>query len=136
MKWGTPDSRAYISLLEQSKRPLPEEYLQRPGIDPGLMFYLEAFWDLSTDRQITMGGEGHIPFSAIDRFGRRADLQGEAFSRFKALVRAMDREYLGHRSAARERIKKQAEAEAEDRDVGAERVKHVKRKLAKKHGGG
>lgn len=89
--WGP--RQGYISTLQRYGKPLPAEYLARPKLSRALTFYLEAFWDMSTDRQIGMG-EGPIPFSAIDRLAVRLGLDPGAFQRLKSLIRTMDHEYL------------------------------------------
>jgi hypothetical protein len=43
----------------------PEALQRRPPLDAPLRWYLEAFYDLSRGRQITMGGAGPIPLSEI-----------------------------------------------------------------------
>lgn len=55
--------------------------------------------------------EGPIPFSAIDRFARRAELHGNAFERFKTLIRALDGEYREAKGRAQ---KPKSPAEADD----------------------
>ncbi|MER9901601.1 hypothetical protein [Mesorhizobium sp. M0130] len=53
-----------------------------------------------------MGGESPIGFIAYDAYARRYGLEGEAFERFLAFMRAIDDEWLIHVDA-------KAKAEAE-----------------------
>lgn len=57
---------------------------------------MDAFNILHGDRQIgAMGGEGPIPFMAIDAYARRHLIEDpDDFERFCRLIRAMDNEYL------------------------------------------
>lgn len=61
---------------------------------PGAATIWNAFWELSTERQVGFG-VGEIPFRAIvtyaDRYGVH-DL--DAFDEFRALIRAMDDVFL------------------------------------------
>lgn len=83
-----------------------------------------------------MGGEGPIPFGAIDRFATRAGYENDAFWRFKTLIRAMDGAYLEHRSVVRERMRKQALSQNDNRDLGAERVATARKTMARKKAAG
>ncbi len=71
---------------------MPAEFYNRPKLLPGCDFYFEAFWELSSDRQIGMG-VGEIPFSAIDRYAVRFDVHGDAFDTLRRVLRSMDAEY-------------------------------------------
>ena len=55
----------------------------------------EAFWTLSTERQMGFGALGRIPFRAILEYARAYGLTGtDALDRLVHLVMAMDREFL------------------------------------------
>lgn len=44
-----------------------------------------------------MGGCGPIPWTAIDRYAARHDIQGaDEFERFVRLIRALDQVYMKH----------------------------------------
>ena len=67
----------------------------RPEIPDHLKFVWEAFWSLSGDRQVHMGGVGMIPFLAIDRYAARFGIEdADEFSQFFDALRAMDAAYL------------------------------------------
>jgi hypothetical protein len=106
MKWGP--SQSFIDTLKRYGRPLPAEYLARPSLSMSLTFYLDAFWEIGTNRQVTVipgAGtlEGPIPFTAIDCFAKRYKLRGDGFERFKTLMRALDGEYRTARSQAQQK---------------------------------
>jgi len=86
------------ALAEDGIEP-PEDALE-PELLPEAVFYREAFTDLSGDRPLgAMGGAGPIPWSSIDRYAQRAEVEGDGFDRLKRMIRAMDRAYLEHMAA-------------------------------------
>ncbi|MGJ0505608.1 MAG: phage tail assembly chaperone [Methylocystis sp.] len=67
----------------------------QPEIAPHLQFVWGAFWELGSDRSLTMGGVGAIPFSSIDRYAVRFGITDtDQFTRFIRLLRQMDAKYL------------------------------------------
>jgi hypothetical protein len=57
----------------------------------------DAFWRLSTDRQIgAMGGVGRIPWSSIDRFAERRGMGEQEAEEFTRLIEVMDLAYTAH----------------------------------------
>jgi hypothetical protein len=69
----------------------------RPEVEAHLQFVWAAFWELGSDRPVTMGGVGAIPFSAIDRYAQRAGVDDpDQFARFLQLIRCLDAPYLAH----------------------------------------
>jgi hypothetical protein len=60
---------------------------------PGAGLFLDAFWELSTDRQIGMGA-GPIPAGAIER--HTAGWPPCDADMFRTCIRAMDRVFLRH----------------------------------------
>jgi len=92
LQWGEEiEKRAtfYDRLLAEGRGPLanvPE--LPATGEEAW-----EAFWALSSSRNVGMG-PGGIPFLAIDRYAERYEI--DDFERFHRLVQAMDAAYLGH----------------------------------------
>lgn len=91
---------------------------------PGAEFAWQAFWRLHGDRgyvsvtskiiEAGMGGIGtvdarpcRIPFSSIDLYASRYEIEGEAFDLFIALIEVLDREFLAvEAEKARERASK------------------------------
>lgn len=75
--------------------PVPAALANKPEIEDGLDWYLAAFWDLTHDRQMgAMGGAGGIPWTAIDRYADRHEI--DEFDTFKTVLKALDGVYLEH----------------------------------------
>lgn len=76
----------------------PAFMVERPELEPHLALYSEAYSDLSTDRPLgALGGAGPIPWSAIDRYATRHEIDDpDAFDRLRRMIRAQDRAYLEH----------------------------------------
>ena len=55
---------------------------------------MEAFWELSSCRELGFGVVGPIPWSAIDMFAKREQLEEEDFEDLAVVLRAMDEEFL------------------------------------------
>lgn len=68
-------------------------------------WYIQAFWDLSTERQVGMA-LGPIPMSKVEELADRFCLTEENTDTLKRSVRAMDKEFLAWSAA-------QAQAERE-----------------------
>jgi hypothetical protein len=51
----------------QSGMPLPDFIKNEPELMPGLEIFLQAFWDLSTCRQMGMG-LGPIPWTSVQEY--------------------------------------------------------------------
>lgn len=69
------------------------EALWPPRLLPGGQEWLEAFWELGTDRQIGMKA-GPIPASSIEAFADRQDMHDSERATFRQCVREMDAEWL------------------------------------------
>jgi hypothetical protein len=78
--------------IERGLEP-PAQFYERPEIFPYNQFYWEAFWDLSTERQIGMAA-GPIPRSAIIAYAQEYDIVGDDFDLFYRMLRTMDGHYL------------------------------------------
>lgn len=90
MLWhlGNPDAAASRGTLEAMGKPIPA-WLWPPEPPAGYEGWLEAFWELGTERQIGMG-LGPIPGSAI-----RAWCQDWPDARaFHMVIRRLDAAYL------------------------------------------
>jgi len=60
----------------------------------GAEFYLDAFWQLSTDRPQSGFGVHPIPFRALDVYARRYGIEGENFDDLASAVRGADAAFL------------------------------------------
>ncbi|WP_371346465.1 hypothetical protein [Ancylobacter sp. IITR112] len=75
----------------------------KPALTENLLPVWNAFWALSTDRQIGFGGVGPIQFSSVDRYAIRYGIDGiDEFDRFTSLIRAMDSAFLEQINRKRE----------------------------------
>lgn len=74
---------------------MPPGYQGKPSIYQHLLFIWDAFWELSSDRQMGFGAEGRIPSAAIRAYARDYGLITHSDLRwFVMLIRVMDAEYL------------------------------------------
>ena len=81
-------------MLEQG-REAPPEFHDCPEIEPHLTMIWNAFWDLSTERQIGMA-IGPIPVSKIREHLRdEIGLIGDDYDHARTIIRRMDGAYVG-----------------------------------------
>lgn len=83
-------------VLEQcytGRRPKPQWLENSPALMPGLDFYFVAFNELTTCRAIGMG-VGPIPWTSIQEYADRAELDSDERDNLTYLIRAMDNAYL------------------------------------------
>ena len=76
-------------------RDAPAEFHDRPEIEPHLIWLWNAFWELSTERQLGMS-VGPIPGSKIREYLRdEMELDGVDYDRARAILRKADDAYVG-----------------------------------------
>lgn len=81
------------SIIKQSannNQPLPERILNKPQLHKGLTLFLEAFYELSSDRQTGLG-VGYIPFTAIKSYADEYGFEGEQREDLFYFVREIDK---------------------------------------------
>lgn len=94
LQWGT-HADGLSEQFERRNLPLPD-HLFLPDLLPGAQDILQAFWDLSTDRQVGLG-TGPIPFSAIDAYAHRHGVEDpDEFQLWYRLIRKCDKVFLEH----------------------------------------
>jgi hypothetical protein len=54
----------------QARQPIPEAIANAPELMMGLELYLDAFFDLNSERQIGFGGAGPIPITKVLEYCR------------------------------------------------------------------
>lgn len=86
-----PDAAAQIEAIKASGRDVPQ-HLERPALMAGAEEWSDAFWELSTDRQIGMA-LGPIPAAAIDRMA--AGMAPCEAADFRHCIREMDAVFRG-----------------------------------------
>jgi hypothetical protein len=75
-------------------REAPTEFYERPEIEPHLTWLWNAFWELTTERQIGMA-IGPIPGSKIREYVREEmGLDGVEYDHGRAVIRRMDDDYV------------------------------------------
>lgn len=75
-------------------RPLPDWALNEPLLYRGDDFFLTAFYELDSCRQVTDGGPGPIPWRDKILYANVAELDTEMTAAFTAIIREMDAAYL------------------------------------------
>lgn len=104
-----------LKAANERGQPLPDWAQSPPEIAPGEDWYLQAFWDLGTERQLGYGSLGPIPWSRIVAYGERAGLSSGTVDVLVEVVQALDGAYLRWRAdeAETERRRQKAEQEAD-----------------------
>lgn len=106
----------------RSRRPIPDRIANAPTLQPGLALFYLAFQDLSSERQVGQS-LGAIPWTAIDQYCTRYEIEGEQYEDMQYHVARLDRAYLEWYAAKRER-----EAAAQKRVAGVARPAPARRK--------
>ena len=92
-------------------RSLPDWYLDEPALEPGDYFYMMAFSDLNSGRQMGFG-VGEIPWRDIMAYADRADLDFIMADVFKIVIRQMDRTYMKWQDGERDKMRRSKERTA------------------------
>ena len=82
----------YFEHLEETQGRTPKPLLEAPDYPGHLWWVIQAFYRLTNERQVGMGGVGPIPCSAIMQYARDFELEDVEF--FLAAVQACDAGYL------------------------------------------
>jgi hypothetical protein len=91
-----------VEVLIERGQPPPSWYEEEPDYPPGLDFYMRAFWQLSTERQIGFS-VGPIPVSKIEEFGEKRGYDPITLDIFRHLIREVDAAYLDWLTKEREK---------------------------------
>jgi hypothetical protein len=112
--------------MAERGREAPAEYYDRPEIEPHLTWLWNAFWELSTERQLG-NAVGQIPGSKIREYLRdELELEGPQYDHARAVIRRVDDAWLGMLNRRKEDGPDMADtAKATD----AEGVKRIARSL-------
>jgi len=105
LEYGEKEDRLR-ELARIGNQDLPDFIVDKPELDFGLEFYLLVFWELATCRSTGMGGEGPIPWTAINDFAIRYNIVGHEFERLVLILKSLDVVYLGQRHKASTRKNK------------------------------
>lgn len=74
----------------QTGQPVPERIANRPELEQGNMFYLQAFFDLDTERYQGFNGPGRIPWSAMVAYAKHYGLFSYEVDDFVQIIKAVD----------------------------------------------
>ena len=100
-----------VEVREARGQELPDWYLEEPEIRDNDDFYLNAFNDLSTTRQIGMS-VGPIPWDRVLQYAAWSGLDDENTEYFVGVIREMDSAWMEW--SAEEMKKKSRVSESED----------------------
>lgn len=84
------DAAKARAIYQRRGLPIPDD-LWPPTLLPGAEEWLDAFLEMSCDRQLGMAA-GPIPSASIDRW----PISDDERPAFRACIRAMDKAYLAH----------------------------------------
>jgi hypothetical protein len=100
-------------MVDKGREP-PPQYFEQPDVPLHLHGIWDAFFELTTERQIGMAA-GPIPASIIKRYGAgEYGLEGDELDRFYRIIGRMDGEYLGYKPAAKPDPRERATAKIDD----------------------
>ena len=110
-------------------RSVPEGFLNQPSIAPQNLFLWDAFWELSSERQMGMG-LGPIPYRALRSYADDGGIVGDHFDLFRSVIRQLDGEYLARQSPKNSDTKMRETVDVNDIDG----VRGLLKRLAKPAG--
>lgn len=90
-----------IKQAVRSGQPIPDRIANAPEVSLGLLFYLQAFFDLDAERSQGFGF-GRIPWSATLQYASYYELDDETTDNLFRYIRLMDTAYLNYREEQRQ----------------------------------
>jgi hypothetical protein len=88
-----PHEQAIARQAMRAGQPLPDRIANAPELEEGLQLYLQAFFDLDSERTHGMG-LSPIPWSSMADYARTFDFDGEQTEDLFYFVRRLDSEHL------------------------------------------
>lgn len=88
-----PHEQAIAKQAMQAGQPLPDRIANAPELEPGLQLYLQAFFDLDSERSHGSGITS-IPWSSISNYAQAFDFDEEQTEDLYFFVRRLDSEHL------------------------------------------
>ena len=97
-----PLERTILRQIVRDGGKVPDKFANAPELRQGLQFYIEAFFELDSDRDF---GEipGRIPWTAIHAYSKANELDEDQTADLFYLVRQLDDEHMKRQA---ERLKK------------------------------
>jgi hypothetical protein len=87
-----------VEAAYRSRQPLPPAFKNAPELRLGSQFAFDAFFELSTCRQVGFA-PGPIPWRDIIEYGSFHGLERDSLADLIVLIRTMDKAYLEHVAA-------------------------------------
>lgn len=86
---------------------IPDRILNAPELFEGSQFFLDAFWNLDSERSLGFGHKGRIYWCSIKEYALTYNLTIEEFDRLVYMITEMDIAYLNYLGEeAKERMEK------------------------------
>lgn len=104
--------------------PTPKWVEEEPLSAPGDEFFLKAFWDLSTERQLGFT-VGPIPASKIRSYRGAKGFSPAMMDLFESVIRAMDGAYLEWAESERKKANKNSRGAAQSH-IGETKTRQAK----------
>lgn len=92
-----PSEQNIAKQAARSGQPLPERIANAPSLKLGLEFYLQAFFDLDSERVQGLG-PGRIPWSAMTRYAEHHGLMEDETEMLRYFLQYIDTAYLNHKA--------------------------------------
>lgn len=91
-----PIEQGIVKQAIKTGQPIPDRIQNAPVLATGLLFYIQAFFDLDSARE--QGWSlGRIPWMAVQQYAVFYDLDHDQNETLHYLIREMDIEYLKYR---------------------------------------
>lgn len=88
-----PTEQSIAKQSVRSGQPIPDRIANAPALRLGLLFYLQAFFDLDAERSQGMG-LGRIPWSSVIQYAAHYELDEEQTDSLLDFIRIMDVAHL------------------------------------------
>lgn len=82
--------RDMVKQAQRTGQPIPDRIVNAPELRLGLSFYFDAFFELDSERSQGYGSVGRIPWSSIQQYADRCDLNEDLTECLFYFIRAMD----------------------------------------------
>lgn len=111
-----PQAKKIVEAAKERGLPPPDSCLPPVVLSERGREFFDAFWELSSTRQITIAGAGPIPWQVMDAYAQRREyVEDEVlYDDFMHVVRGLDEEFL----ALQADEQKQLQAKALSRNSG------------------
>lgn len=98
-----PIEQAVTKMASRLGKPTPSRFVDKPVLFHGANLYLQAFFDLDSERSQGYGTVGRIPWSAIQHYVTVVGLSYEQECNLHFLIKRMDAAHMERIHAAGKR---------------------------------